>query len=468
MKRAGRSAGDARRAPALPWHHRRVSEWPSVLTIEPIRRAAGTVRLPGSKSISNRVLLLAALAEGETRIEGLLDADDTRVMRDALAALGIRLETVDGSSLRVTGGGGRFAPAAELFLGNAGTAFRSLTAALAFAGGRYVLDGVARMRERPIGDLVDALNAIGARIGYAGARGFPPLLIEPANGLASDRVSVRGDVSSQFLTGLLLAAPPIAPPSGLRIAVDGPLISRPYVEMTLALMQRFGVEVQRQGDVFQVPQARYLSPGRITVEGDASGASYFLALGALAGGPVRVTGVGRNSVQGDVRFADALAAMGARVALGEDWIEAAAPVPGRLRGVELDCNHIPDAAMTLAVAALFAEGPTMLRNIGSWRVKETDRIAALATELRKLGASVEEGADWLRVHPPAALRPATVDTYDDHRMAMCLSLAAAGGVEVRIRDPKCVAKTFPDYFVSLATLVDGGPAIQATRDQARS
>ena len=428
------------------------------------------MRLPGSKSISNRVLLLAALAGGETVLEGLLDADDTRVMREALGALGVKLQTPAPDRLHVTGCAGKFAVnSAELFLGNAGTAFRSLTAALAFSGGRYVLDGVPRMRERPIGDLVDALNAIGARVAYRGQPGFPPLVIEPAAHLNADRVSVRGDVSSQFLTGLLMAAPLVAPAHGLRIDVAGPLISRPYIDMTLALMQRFGVEVTREGDSFLVPRAPYRSPGHLAVEGDASGASYFLALGAVAGGPVRVLGVGRGSVQGDVRFAEALEAMGARVAVGDDWIEAAAPTNGRLRGIDMDCNHIPDAAMTLAVAALFADGPTMLRNIGSWRVKETDRIAAMATELRKLGATVEEGADWLRVHPQAVLREATIDTYDDHRMAMCFSLAAVGGVRIHIRDPKCVAKTFPDYFVSLASLVEGVPAAShLTRDQARS
>ena len=447
-----------------------MSAWPPVLTIAPIHRAAGTVRLPGSKSISNRVLLLAALASDETLLNGVLDADDTRVMRAALDALGVRLESIGADRLRVTGCAGNFAVrSAELFLGNAGTAFRSLTAALAFSGGRYVLDGVPRMRERPIGDLVGALNAIGARITYSGQPGFPPLVIEPATELNADRVSVRGEVSSQFLTGLLMAAPLVAPLRGLRISVAGPLISRPYIDMTLDLMRRFGVDVARDGDSFLVPRAQYRSPGQVSVEGDASGASYFLALGAIAGGPVRVLGVGRDSVQGDVRFAQALDAMGARVALADDWIEAAAPASGHLRGIDLDCNHIPDAAMTLAVAALFADGPSLLRNIGSWRVKETDRIAAMVTELRKLGATVEEGADWLRVHPLSALREATIDTYDDHRMAMCFSLAAVGGVRVHIRDPKCVAKTFPDYFTALASLVEAEPdSSHLTRDQARS
>ncbi|HQR20262.1 MAG TPA: 3-phosphoshikimate 1-carboxyvinyltransferase [Burkholderiaceae bacterium] len=445
-----------------------MTAWPDVLTVDPIHHARGAVRLPGSKSISNRVLLLAALASGETRIDGLLDADDTRVMREALAALGVAFSQ-SGRSLCVGGRAGQFAVhEARLFLGNAGTAYRSLTAALAFSGGRYELDGVARMRERPVRDLVDALNSLGARIEYVGVPGYPPLRIQPARQLNADHVSVRGDVSSQFLTGLLMAAPLSAPEDGLRVAVDGPLISRPYVDMTVALMERFGVKVERRGDAFLVPRLSYRSPGRIEVEGDASGASYFLALGAIAGGPVRVVGVGRGSVQGDVAFAEALQAMGAQCTLADGYIEASAPRAGRLRGVDLDLNHIPDAAMTLAVAALFADGPTTLRNIGSWRVKETDRIAAMATELRKLGATVEEGPDWLRVHPPLRVLEATVDTYDDHRMAMCLSLAAAGGQPVHVRDPKCVSKTFPDYFDALAGLVSPAADHSVKRDRARS
>jgi len=432
------------------------AQWPPVLTVAPIARAAGTVALPGSKSISNRVLLLAALAHGTTELAGLLEADDTHVMLKALAALGVSIEGA-GNRLRVQGCDGRFPNRnAALFLGNAGTAMRSLTAALAFAGGHYVLDGVARMHERPIGDLVEALNALGARIRYAGQPGYPPLAIAPAQLAGLDRVEVRGDVSSQFVSGLLMAAPliaPAAPAAGLRIDVPGTLISQPYVAMTVKLMARFGVNVAQQGQQFVVPRAGYVTPGRLQVEGDASGASYFLALGAIAGGPVRVTGVGRDSVQGDVAFADLLAAMGARIDWGPDWIEARAAGP--LRAVDYDCTRIPDAAMTAAVVACFAQGPTRLTGIGSWRVKETDRIAAMATELRKLGATVEEGPDWIAVQGPARLRQATVDTYDDHRMAMCCALAAAGGVPVHINDPKCVAKTFPDFFTRLAALVPG-------------
>jgi 3-phosphoshikimate 1-carboxyvinyltransferase len=422
------------------------------LDLAPIHSVSGTVKLPGSKSISNRVLLLAALASGETRLHDLLDSDDTRVMQDALRTLGVAVRR-DGGATVVTGAGGAFrVKAAELFLGNAGTAFRPLTAALALCGGEYRLSGVARMHERPIGDLVDALRGLGAAIEYLGEPGYPPLHIKPATINAGPNVSVRGDVSSQFLTALLMALPLTG--RQITIAVEGELISKPYVEITLNTMRRFGVEVTRDGwAAFTIPAgAHYRSPGELWVEGDASSASYFLAAGAIGGGPVRVEGVGANSIQGDVRFTEALEQMGVRIAMGENWIEASAPPGGKLRAIDADFNHIPDAAMTIAVAALFADGPCTLRNIGSWRVKETDRIAAMATELRKLGATVEEGKDWLRVTPPAALRPATIDTYDDHRMAMCFSLAALGGVTVRINDPQCVNKTFPEYFEVLSQI----------------
>ncbi len=417
--------------------------------------ARGTVRLPGSKSISNRVLLLAALAKGTTIVRALLDSDDTRVMLDALRALGVGVARVsDSDDYEITGAGGAFpVKQAELFLGNAGTAFRSLTAACALSGGEYVLKGVARMHERPIGDLVDALRRLGARIDYLGQEGFPPLRIHPAD-LAGDTTEVRGNVSSQFLTGLLMALP--LRQRNTTIEVVGELISKPYIGITLAMLRRFGVEIARDGwQRFGVPAAaRYQSPGEIWVEGDASSASYFLAAGAIGGGPVRVQGVGRDSVQGDVRFADALAKMGAQIDMGPNWIEACAPRDGRLKAIDLDCNAIPDAAMTLAVAALFADGVTTLRNIASWRVKETDRIAAMATELRKVGATVEEGADFIRITPPEELIPnAVIDTYDDHRMAMCLSLVTLGGVPVRINDPACVNKTFPEYFRIFAGIV---------------
>ena len=422
------------------------------LDLPPITRVTGTVHLPGSKSISNRTLLLAALARGTTEITGLLDADDVDRMLDALRVLGVHVERRDATrQFSVHGVAGEFpVKRAALFLGNAGTAFRPLTAVLALAGGEYELSGMPRMHERPIGDLVDTLRSLGADIRYMGSEGYPPLAIRPGTLHVGGKVAIRGSVSSQFLSALLMALPLAG--AATRIEVIGELISQPYVEITLNLMQRFGVMVARSGwDRFGVPAgATYASPGAIAVEGDASSASYFLAAGAIGGGPVRVEGVGRASIQGDVRFADALAAMGADITRGDDWIEARGR--GRLKGIELDCSTIPDAAMTAAVTALFADGATTLRNIGSWRVKETDRIAAMATELSKLGASAEAGKDWLRVTPPAALRAATIDTYDDHRMAMCFSLVALGGVPVRINDPQCVRKTFPDYFAEYARL----------------
>jgi len=449
--------------------------WPEVLTIDPIAQARGEVRLPGSKSMSNRALLLAALCDGPTQLSGLLDADDTRAMIAALRTLGVAISLTDADRARVHGCAGNFpVREAQLHLGNAGTAMRPLAAVLAFAGGQYQLDGVARMRERPIGDLVDALNAAGARIRYLGASGFPPILIEPAAGwrersAAGERgttdpsVRVRGDVSSQFLSGLLMAAPLHAPEQGLIITVDGPLISQPYVAMTVAMMRSFGARVQQSGNVFRVEAGGYRAPGSYAIEGDASGASYFLALGAIAGGPVRVHGVGRDSLQGDLAFTHLLQSMGAHVEVGDTWVQASAAAAGtsapagpasllRLAAAHADATAIPDAAMTAAVLALFAAGTTRLDGIGSWRVKETDRIHAMATELAKLGAGVQSGADWIAITPPAQLREAWIDTYDDHRMAMCLSLAAAGGVRVHIRNPACVAKTYPDYFTQLARL----------------
>jgi 3-phosphoshikimate 1-carboxyvinyltransferase len=417
-----------------------------VLHLKPASRARGRVLLPGSKSISNRVLLLAALAAGDTEVTGLLDADDTRVMREALSRLGISFR-----ENTVRGAGGAFpAKQAQLNLGNAGTAFRPLTAALALSGGEYRLDGVARMRERPIGDLVDALRGVGARIDYLGTEGFPPLAIHPGQISLEKRLKVRGDVSSQFLSALLMALPLAG--KAARIDIVGELISRPYVDLTLNTMRRFGQEVRRDGwKSFEVQARPYTSPGRVRVEGDASSASYFLAAGAIGAGPVRVEGVGRDSIQGDVRFVEVLERMGAKVEFGEDWIECSGAPP--LRAIDMDMNHIPDAAMTAAVLALFADGTSALRNIASWRVKETDRIAAMAAELRKLGAEVEEGADFLRVAPPAKLNnDVAVDTYDDHRMAMSLSLATLGGVALAIKDPDCVAKTFPEYFKAFASI----------------
>ncbi|MET0383263.1 MAG: bifunctional 3-phosphoshikimate 1-carboxyvinyltransferase/cytidylate kinase [Burkholderiaceae bacterium] len=444
------------------------------LDIPPLRSAAGDVRLPGSKSISNRLLLLAGLADGTTALHDLLDSDDTRVMLAALEALGCGVER-DGAALRVTGIGGALrGRSAKLFLGNAGTAMRPLTAALAVLaaqqGGAFELSGVARMHERPIADLVDALVQLGCPVAYLGETGYPPLKVGAGGGkvgaLATQApIRVRGDVSSQFLTALLLALPLATADGPVTIAVDGELISKPYVDITLKLLARFGIAVELDPAQpyarFTLPRgSRYRSPGAIHVEADASSASYFIALGALAGvaRPVRIAGVGLDSIQGDIRFVDAARAMGARVDGGAGWLEARRGA-WPLKAITLDCNHIPDAAMTLAAMALYADGTTRLTNIASWRVKETDRIAAMAAELRKLGALVVEGADSIEVTPPAAWRAAEIRTYDDHRMAMCLSLAAfnplAGAVParaVRILDPRCVAKTFPDYFESMFAL----------------
>ena len=442
------------------------------LDIPPLRLAAGRVRLPGSKSISNRVLLLAGLAAGTTAVHDLLDSDDTRVMLAALEALGCGLRR-DGAVLYVTGIGGQLREKqGKLFLGNAGTAMRPLTAALAvlaaLQGGEFDLTGVPRMHERPIGDLVDALRQLGAPVQYLGNAGYPPLRV--GNGRAcplstQEPVRVRGDVSSQFLTALLLALPLATADRAITIAVEGELISKPYIDITLNLLARFGIVVERDPvdpwASFTLPRgSQYRSPESIHVEADASSASYFVALGALAGveAPVRIEGVGLDSIQGDIRFVDAARAMGAQVDGGAGWLEVRRGA-WPLKAITLDCNHIPDAAMTLAVMALYADGTTRLTNIASWRVKETDRIAAMAAELRKMGGTVVEGADFIEVTPPATpahWQSGSIKTYDDHRMAMCLSLAAfnplAGAKparSVRILDPQCVAKTFPDYFEAL-------------------
>ena len=433
------------------------------LDLPPARHAEGKLRLPGSKSISNRALLLAALASGTTRLERLLESDDTRVMREALRALGVDVQFLEGpENVEVKGVAGPRFPVkrAEVFLGNSGTSARMLTAALAFGDGEYALSGVARMHERPIGDLVEALRAAGASITYALAEGFPPLAIGPHRPSSARVLRIRGDISSQFTSGLLIALG--AAGEGATVEIEGDLTSKPYVELTLASMAQFGVRVGREGwERFRIPPGKgYSSPGTVTVEGDASSASYFLAAGLLGGGPVRVEGVGRGSAQGDVHFSRVLEAMGAKVRFGEDWIEARGKPP--LQAFDLDMNRIPDAAMTAAVLALFANGPSTLRNIGSWRVKETDRIAAMGTELTKFGADVEAGADYLRVSPPrdflspgfsTAAAPVAVATYDDHRMAMCFSLASFGPAPVRILDPGCVSKTFPGYFDAFARLV---------------
>jgi len=424
-------------------------------------RAHGNVTLPGSKSISNRVLLLSALAQGTTQIDGLLESDDTAVMLAALKQLGVQVDTHSAAPVSVTGVARFPVTEAKLFMGNAGTAIRPLTAALAMMGGHYTLSGVPRMHERPIGDLVEGLREMGAQLNYLENQGYPPIEILSPHTL-SDRVRVQGSVSSQFLTAVLMAAPLAVARSGRALSVEvlGELISKPYIEITLNLMARFGVQVQRHGwQRFVVPaEAAYQSPGQVFVEGDASSASYFLALGAIGGGPVRVSGVGAQSIQGDVAFADLIEAMGAQVHRQDTSIEVTGIQVARgqkLKAFDADFNLIPDAAMTAAALALFADGPCTLRNIGSWRVKETDRIHAMQTELRKLGARVESGQDWLRVYPvePGQWQDANIDTYDDHRIAMCFSLAAFGSSKVRIMDPGCVSKTFPTYFDVLGGLL---------------
>jgi 3-phosphoshikimate 1-carboxyvinyltransferase len=423
------------------------------LTLGPLPPLSGEIRLPGSKSLSNRYLLLAALANGRTELSGLLDSDDVRAMKGALRQLGVVLSEIS-STVLVVEGLGQVPPKsldAPLHLGNSGTSMRSLAAALCAVPGAFVLDGVPRMRERPIGDLVDGLRPVlaeGGSIGYLGVEGFPPLRIV-SKGLRGGRTRINGSTSSQFLTGLLMAAP--LSPEPVEIEVEGELISKPYVDITIRLMEKFGVCVERDDyRLFRIQPTRYQAPGEISVEGDASSASYFLAFGAL-GGPVRVLGCGTDSVQGDAAFAFVLERMGARVERGPDWIECLAPESGALKALDIDMVDMPDAAMTLATLALFADGPTTIRGIGSWRVKETERVVAVRDQLRKLGATVDEGPDWIRVSPPKQILSAEIETYDDHRMAMAFSLAATA-VETTILDPECTAKTFPDYFPELARL----------------
>ena len=421
------------------------------LNLTPASHADGRITLPGSKSISNRTLLLAALASGNTEIRDVLASDDTARMLESLTKLGVKLDQIGEHDWRVHGCAGNFHnKQADLFLGNAGTAFRPLTAALAFSNGDYQLSGVARMHERPIGDLVDALQQAGANISYLEQPGFPPLKIAPAQADLSLPIKIRGDVSSQFLTALLMALP--LSKQQASIDVVGELISKPYIEITLNLMAKFGVQIERDGwQRFSIAaNSVYTSPGQLCVEGDASSASYFLAAGVIAGS-VTVDGIGQDSIQGDVRFAEALSLMGGDISYGENHITA--KKAKKIKAIDLDCNHIPDAAMTLAILALFADGTSTLRNIASWRVKETDRLTAMATELRKVGASVIEGSDYLQITPPTAITPnAVIDTYDDHRMAMCFSLVSLAGVPITINDPACVKKTFPDYFAYFAKI----------------
>lgn len=421
------------------------------LSIGPIERASGVVSLPGSKSISNRALLLAALAEGTTRLRHLLDCDDTRVMMDSLHQLGVRWHR-EQSDVIVEGCGGSFRNrSADLFVENSGTTMRFLAATLALQGGAFRLSGAPRMHERPIKDLIDSLRSVGADIRYEAKEGYPPLAIAPAVISLENGIEIDGGTSSQYLTALLIALASVSSTmEHVDVRVSGELISKPYVRMTLDLLSKFSVAVKPiDQSLFRVPTNRKLrTPGILHIEGDASSASYFLAAGAIGCGPVRVEGVGRASTQGDIAFADALTKMGASINVGDHWIEASRSPREKLRGISIDCNHMPDAAMTLAMVALFAEGETCLKNIGSWRVKETDRLSAMATDLRKLGADADEGDDYLRIRPPRVwCSPKDgVDTYDDHRMAMCFSLAAFGPSSIVINDPDCVSKTFPAYF----------------------
>ncbi|ART81530.1 3-phosphoshikimate 1-carboxyvinyltransferase [Oceanisphaera profunda] len=421
------------------------------LKLSPIARVEGTVNLPGSKSLSNRALLLAAQAQGITHLTNLLDSDDTRYMLDALRALGVQYELSADKTECVVHGLGRAFSAAEpisLFLGNAGTAMRPLCAALCLGTGEFTLTGEPRMWERPIGHLVEALREAGAEISYLKTDGYPPVFIN-GKGLWGGDVHIDGSVSSQFLTALLMAAPMAS--GDIRVHIKGELVSKPYIDITLHAMSQFGVELEHDNyQTFYIKgNQTYVSPGQFLVEGDASSASYFLAAGAIKG-KVRVTGVGSNSIQGDVKFADVLAAMGAKITWGENFIEA--ENIGPLHAVDMDMNHIPDAAMTIATTALFATGTTRISNIHNWRVKETDRLYAMATELRKLGVEVEEGEDYIVVTPTAELKEAEIATYNDHRIAMCFSLVALSDTAVVILDPKCTAKTFPDYFEQLASI----------------
>ncbi|WP_318506250.1 3-phosphoshikimate 1-carboxyvinyltransferase [Photobacterium leiognathi] len=421
------------------------------ITLQPIAKINGEVNLPGSKSVSNRALLLAALAKGTTRLTNLLDSDDIRHMLNGLKLLGVNYQLSDDKTVcEVQGLGHAFSPeqALELYLGNAGTAMRPLAAALCLGGGEFVLTGEPRMKERPIGHLVDALRSAGADIEYLENENYPPLKIK-GTGLKGGEVEIDGSISSQFLTAFLMAAPLAKADTVIRI--KGDLVSKPYIDITLHIMAQFGVEVEnRDYQEFVVKgNQSYVSPGDFLVEGDASSASYFLAAAAIKGGEVKVTGIGKKSIQGDVQFADALAAMGAEIEWGDDYVISRC---GELIAVDMDFNHIPDAAMTIATTALFAKGTTSIRNVYNWRVKETDRLSAMATELRKVGAEVEEGEDYITIVPPSNLQHAAIDTYDDHRMAMCFSLVALSDTPVTINDPKCTSKTFPDYFDKLSAL----------------
>jgi 3-phosphoshikimate 1-carboxyvinyltransferase len=418
------------------------------LDLGPYSRFSGSIRPPGSKSIANRALPLAALA-GATLVTNLPDGEDVILMQAALKALGAPLsgsgiwETIEPEGFFRAPGG-----EIALHLGNSGTATRILTALLAAGQGTFRIDGVPRMRERPIGDLVDALRPLcgDTKIFHEGKDGFPPLRIE-ARGLAGGKTKIRGNLSSQFVTGLLMAMPLCRGP--VEVEIEGTLVSAPYVDLTLQVMADFGAIVERDGHrrFWMNNPAGYNRAAPYEVEPDASSASYFLAAAAIARGSIEVLGIRDDSSQGEAGFARMLERMGARVEIGA--LSMRAQGSGALRGVDADMDLMSDTGMTLAMAALFAEGTTTIRNVGNWRLKETDRLRALATELRKVGATVEEGADWISITPPEKLTPnAVIETYDDHRMAMCFSLVTLGpkGVPVTILDPGCVRKTYPGYW----------------------
>ena len=420
------------------------------LVLEPIQNISGEVHLPGSKSLSNRLLLLSAISKGQTEVYNILDSDDTSYMLNALNSLGIKYEISDDkTTCLIEGVGGPFSvPETDLYLGNAGTAVRPLCAVLCSGIGKHIIRGDQRMYERPIKDLVDALRQLGSNIEYLGNDGFPPLRIN-AHGIKGGQVDIKGNISSQYLTAMLLTSPLSQSP--IQINVIGELVSKPYIDMTLSVMKKFGVNVVNDNyQSFVISGSeQYISPKTVLVEGDASSASYFMAAAAIGGGPIRLRGIGSESIQGDVQVTEVLNQMGAKVTMGTDWVEVER---NTLSGVDLDLNHIPDAAMTIATTALFADGPTTIRNIGNWRVKETDRLSAMATELRKVGAEVIEGQDYLKITPPSKILPATIDTYNDHRMAMCFSLAALGDAPITINNPGCVSKTFPEYFDLFSSL----------------
>lgn len=421
------------------------------LTLTPIKKLEGEVTLPGSKSLSNRALLLSALASGDTLVSNLLQSDDVARMLTALEQLGVQIEFTDETTCRVVGNGGLFATPAntEFFLGNAGTAIRPLASVLAMIPGTVTVDGDQYMRERPIEHLVDALRQLGAGIEYLSNPGYPPLRIEGGN-TRGGSLSIRGDISSQYLTALLMSTPMLAEDTS--ITVVGEQVSKPYLDITLDTMARFGVTASHTDhQSFHIPgNQQYKSPGSFLVEGDASSASYFFA-GAAIGGSIKVNGLGRDSIQGDVAFLDVIEQMGAIVNRYDQCIEVR-EAPHGLKAVDVDLNHIPDAAMTIASLALFATGTTTIRNIYNWRVKETDRMTAMANELRKLGATVETGEDYIVITPPAQLNRAEIDTYGDHRIAMAFSLAGFGEADIVINDPACTRKTFPDYFQTLESV----------------